>query len=238
MMGKALAALCLLCVAGFEAVCWYEDPFGVHTALNDGNAMENADRVRAAIANALPHLLLALTLSCSMTNLSAGLLGILVMFTGMQLFFWWIPYLFGFSTHMYEEHRLQLTAVQTIKPFLFEDALLPDMEHALLFPLTLVTLLLSIQAYLGTPSTSCRREALLLLVASVVLAAFPFQIETWDPASKQPPPLAGRPEAGITSVFIGVTLCLIAIIRLGQATDSDDDSDDGEAMAATHRKLD
>ena len=139
----------LYAVAGAESVFWLADPLGVHTAMNKGTPMPWGGRIAAATINGGSHALVAHALVKAKTgntawaNVAAGMAPFLAAVNWGQWVFWWWPYVLGKAAgtcEMVEEHIEELKELPRILPGDKTKHLVPDIEHTLLQPLTLMGL--------------------------------------------------------------------------------------------------
>jgi hypothetical protein len=139
---RFLRSLPLITIGAFQVVVWTKDPFGVHTALNDGVPMALSGQVAAAGINGGLWFLLAAALGRRWPKVTGFLAPFAVTFTFNQWMFWWWPYLLGTAAGMQatvSEHTHQLAALPRLLPPI-GDHLVPSVEHTLLQPLSLYVL--------------------------------------------------------------------------------------------------
>ena len=144
----------VLAVGIFEVIVWTLDPFGVHTALNNGEPMEWGAKITSSIVNSMFFFALALVLWTNKkpTNLFKYLLIITYpfcyLFFSMQTMFWWLPYFAQMGNiAMNQEHAQQLQHLHRILPPLQDSTsnlpiLIPDIEHTILWIMTIIMLFL------------------------------------------------------------------------------------------------
>ncbi|CAE7819586.1 prpf31, partial [Symbiodinium sp. CCMP2456] len=142
-------AWALYAVAGAESVFWLADPLGVHTAMNKGKPTPWGGRIAAATINGGSHALFAYALmkakmgNTAWANVAAGMAPFLAAVNWGQWVFWWWPYVLGKAAgtrEMIEEHIEELKELPRILPGDKTKHLVPDIEHTLLQPLTLMAL--------------------------------------------------------------------------------------------------
>jgi hypothetical protein len=125
--------------------------------------------------NGMPHLIHgALQLKRGPRALDTAVyLGGLSFFTNIQTYFWWLPYFFNIiSEPRALEFTEKLDDLATWLPERFTDSLVPDVEHTVLFPLSLITLVSTAAAFVQTSRASSRHSAIAIM-SGFALAALP-----------------------------------------------------------------
>lgn len=164
-------ALFLCTVVGvYEVVAWAWDPLGVHVALNDGKEMEGV--MATALINGMLPFLCGVALYRQWRGLSSFLVPFFITFTFMQWAFWWWPYLLGAKAglaDMVAEHKLQLQDLDRWLPPR-GDNLVPDIEHTILMPLSIATLLFVVLAYKQNGTTGAGQRVFFMLFSVIFTA--------------------------------------------------------------------
>jgi len=145
----------------FEMVAWGLDPLGVHTALNDGKPMAPTGKLFTCVINGI-YVYLAKRLLSPTEGPAAtcAISGFVPVFVFGQWIFWWWPYLLGKSAGtlaMQTEHKEQLAALPRLLPAR-GDNLVPDIEHTLLQPLSLLMLYSTGQLLAKVPGTATNKR--------------------------------------------------------------------------------
>lgn len=169
----------LFLVCAFETWVWSLDPYGVHAALNrtpqgstdlgdslfsnasnqravDEQSMPLWTRVMAICINSGSLLLLYVALRRRWAHTTAVLVPYLAMYCNLQTVFWWWPYLLGDAAGchaMIAEHKSQLSQLPRLLPPRGAN-LVPDIEHTILFPLSVLALACVVRAYVSSVRAS------------------------------------------------------------------------------------
>ncbi|KRX01946.1 hypothetical protein PPERSA_07591 [Pseudocohnilembus persalinus] len=146
---KNIASFLLIILGMYEILMWTSDPFKVHQTLNNNKQIAKEEIYISCLLNGMPFIFLGHALKKNKSSLTAILFPILIIFTCMQIFFWWAPYFLGEisgSINMINEHKKQLADLPRIL-YPIKDHLVPDIEHTLLFPLSLLTLWTTIVSF-------------------------------------------------------------------------------------------
>lgn len=169
----------LIGVGGYELLVWIVDPFRVHTALNDGQPMNVVPRILAGGVNGGLWLWLSGALVKGHKKTTAALLPFVASFTMNQWLFWWWPYLLGSSAgliEMVEEHKNQLENLPRVLPNI-GDHLVPSIEHTILQPLSLFTLVRLLRTLrlasskAKKPLLESKREKTIFIVSSAIFTS-------------------------------------------------------------------
>lgn len=131
-------------------------------------------------------------------------------FLSIQLYFWWLPYFLGIAPiAMLEEHVRQLANAPRILPRLQPDNLhlVPDTEHTILLPLTLVAVFWTYLSYLRLMTTGGRwRELGITMVLAVPLSLAALARND-----------AKNPDTGAIVVAVGVITTSLAVALARQS---------------------
>eukprot|EP01129_Flabellula_baltica_P015486 TRINITY_DN790_c0_g1_i1.p1 TRINITY_DN790_c0_g1~~TRINITY_DN790_c0_g1_i1.p1 ORF type:complete len:212 (+),score=20.86 TRINITY_DN790_c0_g1_i1:31-666(+) len=137
--------LIILSTALTEFCFWTMDPLKVHQSLNDGEKLSPLLSFTNGILNALPLILFYISgKKRSLNYLSHIAIPLIILFTVNQCTFWWWPYLLGDAAgviEMVSEHKRQLAHLPRVLPEV-ADHLVPDIEHTLLFVMSVVCLVI------------------------------------------------------------------------------------------------
>lgn len=216
---RSLSAPLLVLVSVFEMCAWCFDPLGVHSALNDGEPMGLPAAAAAAAVNGGVPLLLAWSVAGGRARVAAVAWPLMAVFCAMQTCFWWWPYLLGESagvTDIIEEHKAQLALQPRILPRIGFN-LVPDVEHTLLFPLSLLAFAAASSELLAGGAVArspCARNTLAAVGAAASLLPLPLAyrgVSAGQPASRQLGPLLAS--AGV----LVATVRMHAALRRGAA---------------------
>lgn len=197
-------------IAVYEAVVWTVDlpPFTAHQDPFD-------ERLLPALINSVPHLLLgAMAFSCGFGPLVVIYTAYIFVFTAMQAFFWWLPYLFDLATADRVAHfEAELSAVISILPPLRATPhIIPSLEHTLLFPASLAACFLSAKFFLVSERV-WRSHAVQLLLWGSCLSLVPLLMYEYGPWENE---VAALVAAGLV---VGATL-LTVILKCVRKDDS------------------
>jgi len=178
-------------VGVFELVAWGLDPLGVHSALNDGEPLNLFGRIAAAGVNSGILFASAVVLRRRYPMWCSVLFPVVAMFTWNQWTFWWFPYLLGDvsgTVEMVQEHKAQLRHLPRILPP-NSDHLVPDIEHTVLMPLSVLAFFQSVVQFRKLGSQLKTKHYLVLVVVTALLSGLQLIFVLKDPVLAYGPAL-------------------------------------------------
>mmetsp|Transcript_3240 Transcript_3240/g.11746 ORF Transcript_3240/g.11746 Transcript_3240/m.11746 type:complete len:238 (-) Transcript_3240:1548-2261(-) len=209
---ELVATVTLVTCSVFEFVVWTADPFGVHFALSDFQHQPLSHKLIPAAINTTLFAIPAIAILYDIAALFAAGIPVLSFATVMYTQFWILPYLGNIGKfQMIKEHKDQLSRLPRWLPPI-GDNLVPDIEHTLLGPLLLITLLSTIMAFSQNPK-SARVTALLVRFGVVTAAPLVLTIASAPAPSAEQDIHAGDMDGFMIALGLHVCICgLCALI--------------------------
>ncbi|EGD79592.1 hypothetical protein PTSG_10438 [Salpingoeca rosetta] len=158
------------------------------------------------------------------TGFASLLMPVLFLFLSMQLYFWWLPYFFDMAPEeLREEHARQLADVPKVLPPLRHTLhIIPDIEHTILFPLTLATVVASIGRFVVDVNEANRPwlATIVVFISGIGLASLPAAMAGKDNVGA----VIAAAVTGVLSVITAVSTAVTAASR-GRSAESESKKD-------------